>query len=86
MPEWIPWSLNQKADWLSHIEDYNNWAIHPDHFRMLDDSWGPHTIDRFACSYKLALIPTSGIQERKQWMPSHVTGQVRLTGCALLPT
>ena len=50
-PGWI----NQQADWLSCIEDYDDWAIHPDHFRMLDDSWGPHTIDRFACSYNTHL-------------------------------
>jgi len=50
-PEWILRTLNQQADWLSHVEDYDDWAIHSDHFRMLDDIWGPHTVDRFACSY-----------------------------------
>ena len=54
-PEWIPRTLNQQADWLSRIEDYDDWAIHPHHFRMIDDAWGPHTVDRFACSYNAHL-------------------------------
>ena len=51
MPEWIPRSLNQQADWLSPMEDYDDWAVHPNHFAAIDADWGPHTIDCFACSY-----------------------------------
>jgi len=49
-PEWIPQTLNKQADWLSCVEDYDDWAIHPDHFRMLGGTWGPNTVDHFACS------------------------------------
>ena len=40
-PEWIPRTLNQQADWLSRIEDYDDWAIHPHIFKMIDNIWAP---------------------------------------------
>ena len=41
---WIPRDFNSVADEISKIIDY-------DIFAFLDKSWGPHTIDRFACHY-----------------------------------
>ena len=46
--EWIPRTLNDKADYLSRIVDYDDWGIHPLLFRDLDSLWGPHTCDWFA--------------------------------------
>ena len=39
-PERIPWEENEMADYFSRIIDKL--------FGMLDELWGPHTIDRFA--------------------------------------
>ena len=47
-PEWIPRELNKKADYLSHIIDYDDWKLNPLVFAELDDAWGPHSVDRFA--------------------------------------
>ena len=47
-PEWIPRELNEKADLLSRIVDYDDWYINPAMFTGLDSMWGPHSIDRFA--------------------------------------
>jgi len=47
-PEWIPRSHNQQADYLSWIQDRDDWMIQAQLFVELDQCWGPHTIDRFA--------------------------------------
>ena len=54
-PEWIPREANQQADFLSRIIDKDDWSLHPALFKMLDDKWGPHTIDRFASFYNTQL-------------------------------
>ena len=36
---------------MSRTIDFDDYTIHDDVFRMLDCKWGPHTVDRFACSY-----------------------------------
>lgn len=43
-------NLNCEADRLSRLTDQStySWSIHPKLFRILDQMWGPHTIDRFA--------------------------------------
>ena len=48
---WIPRSLNDRADFISRIVDYDDWQLCPRIFHQLDDMWGPHTIDRFASCY-----------------------------------
>ena len=53
--EWIPRDLNQKADYISRINDYDDWSIDHSIFRWLDTKWGPHTIDRFASHYNAQL-------------------------------
>ena len=45
---WIPRDFNNVADEISKIIDYDDNTINDDIFAFLDESWGPHTIDRFA--------------------------------------
>ena len=49
-PEWIPRGMNEQADYLSRIVDVDDWMLNPVIFAQLDAIWGPHTVDRFACS------------------------------------
>ena len=53
--KWIPRSSNIEADHLSRITDFDDYTLNGDVFHMLDLRWGPHTIDRFACSYNAKL-------------------------------
>ena len=48
-PKWIPRTLNQQADWLSRIDSHDDWALQPNHFKVLDSLWGSHTVNHFAC-------------------------------------
>ena len=51
--EWIPRSLNEKADLISRITDRDDWKISDAFFKFIDFTWGPHTFDRFAdCNNK----------------------------------
>ena len=54
--QWIPRSLNERADLLSRFIDKDDWSINPSVFRVIDAKWGPHTIDRFASHYN-AQVP-----------------------------
>ena len=47
-PEWVPRELNEQADYLSRIIDFDDWFLNLDIFAELDMAWGPHTVDRFA--------------------------------------
>lgn len=47
--KWLAGKLNTIPDYLSRLDNKHNWKIHPDLFRYLDNIWGPHTMDRFAC-------------------------------------
>ena len=55
-PEWIPRGLNERADYLSRIIDYDDWQLNPLVFSELDNAWGPHTVDRFA-SFQNSQVP-----------------------------
>jgi hypothetical protein len=46
--QWIPCSLNEKADYLSKIIDYDDWKITPQLFRLLEEKFGPDTVDCLA--------------------------------------
>ena len=46
--DWVPRSLNEIADSLSRIIDYDDWAISDILFQRFNAMWGPHTVDRFA--------------------------------------
>jgi hypothetical protein len=41
-------AANIWADGLSRETDNSDWQLNPRVFRLLDASWGPHSIDRFA--------------------------------------
>ena len=47
----MPRSLNDKADYLSKIIDYDDWELAPEFFQQLDGLWGPYTVDCFASHY-----------------------------------
>ena len=53
--QWIPRSLNERADLLSRFVDKDDWRVNPSVFRLVDAKWGPHTIDRFASYYNAQL-------------------------------
>ena len=46
--EWIPRSLNKKADYISRIKDFDDWKVNPILFNYIDTMWGPHSVDCFA--------------------------------------
>ena len=46
--EWIPHSLNDKADYISRIRDYDDWKINPGIFSWIDAMWGPHAVNCFS--------------------------------------
>ena len=48
--EWVPRELNEYADHLSKIVDHDDWQTSEFLFMQLEESWGPHTVDRFASS------------------------------------
>ena len=54
-PEWIPRSENQLADFISHIQDWDDWQLNPSVFYSLQIRWGPCTVDRFASYYNTQL-------------------------------
>ena len=47
---------NVIADGLSRAPDRHNWMLHPNLFQMLEDLWGPHSIDRFATFQNTQLL------------------------------
>ena len=48
--EWIPRSLNDKADYISRIiiQDFDEWSVNPQFFSWIDSMWGPYAVDCFA--------------------------------------
>lgn len=54
-PEQIPRSENRFSDYLSRIIDHDLWQLNPLVVQMLDNVWGPHTIDQFASHYNTQL-------------------------------
>ena len=48
---WISRTMNQQADYMSHLIDIDDWQITNDLFLILDGRWEPHTIDWFANYY-----------------------------------
>ena len=48
--------MRRQADqYLSRIIDYDDWSLDHKLFKFLDNKWGPHTVDRFACFYNAQL-------------------------------
>ena len=54
-PKWIPREQNHMADYISRIVDHDDWSLDSTMFKVLDDLWGPHTVDRFATHYNAQL-------------------------------
>ena len=46
--EWIPHSLNEKADYLSKIVDCDDWTVKDCYFHTVASYWGPCSVDCFA--------------------------------------
>jgi len=46
--EWIPGSSNDVADQESRATPFDDWVVRREVFRVLDERWGPHSVDRFA--------------------------------------
>ena len=48
--------VNTWADGLSRILTPYEWQLHPAMFRVLEDLWGPHTVDHFASEMTTQLV------------------------------
>ena len=46
--EWVPRSLNDYADSLSRVIDFDDWSVSTDFFAYVSSLFGPFTVDRFA--------------------------------------
>ena len=49
--EWIPRTEIQRADYISRLIDIDDWQITQKCFDLVEEAWGPHTIDCFANYY-----------------------------------
>ena len=54
-PKWIPRDLNSRADLISRLIDFDDYELNDAIFQGLDELWGPHSVDRFACNYNAKL-------------------------------
>lgn len=45
---WIPREMNETADYLSKLVDYDDWSVSDEFFEFMNNMWGPYTVDRFA--------------------------------------
>ena len=52
---WLPREQNSQADFHSRIVDFDDYSLHDEVFFQLDELWGPHSVDRVACSYNTKL-------------------------------
>ena len=59
--QWIPRDLNIIADDIGKFVDLDDYSFNDGVFHCLDELWGPHTCDRFACHYN-AKLPESNIR------------------------
>ena len=47
--DWVPRSLNERADFISRIIDHDDWIIIDGCiFQAINFSWSPHSVDCFA--------------------------------------
>ena len=53
---WIPRDQNSQADFFSKIVDFDDYYVIDDVFFHLEELWGPHSVDRFACYYNAKLL------------------------------
>ena len=52
---WIPRDQNSRQVFFSKIVDFDDYSVIDDVFFRLEELWGPHFVDRFACSYNAKL-------------------------------
>ena len=53
--DWIPRSLNEHADAISRIVDFDHCGVSFEFFSLVENIWGPHSVDRFANSHNRKL-------------------------------
>ena len=63
--EWIYRTVNQKADYITKIIDWDDCLVSHDFFLMIDKLWGLHTVGRFANQSSNHLV----IFSSKYWVP-----------------
>ena len=49
--KWVPRDLNASVDCICKLVDFDGYGLNDFVFQGLNHLLGPHTIDRFACSY-----------------------------------
>ena len=82
--QWIPGDLNVIAEDISNFVDLDDYSINDGVFYFLDELWGPHACDRFACHYiaKLPKFNTRFYQPGPPVsMPLRKIGPMTTTGC-----
>ena len=52
----IPRSLNEHADTISRIVDFDDWGVSFEFSHRVDNIWDPHSVDRFANSHTRKLL------------------------------
>ena len=62
---WVPRDENDFADQISKHVDYDDWKTSAECFRIWDNMWGPHTVDRFANDKNRKVIRFNS----KYWCP-----------------
>ena len=63
--EWIPRTLNKKADYISRIIDSDDWGLSLETFHMLSVRSGPFDMDWFASEHNAQLprfYPNFGVK------------------------
>ena len=48
IPQWIPREENYLADFYSRMNDTDNWSIDNESFDIINNKYGPFSVDRFA--------------------------------------
>ena len=48
--------MNETADFVSKLVDYDDWFVSHEFFKTLDALWGPHSVYRFANDQNTKLI------------------------------
>lgn len=52
---WLPREQNSQADFVRKIINFDDYSVNDEIFLQLDELWGTHSVDRFACSYNSKL-------------------------------
>ena len=54
--QWIPRSEFQRADYINRLIDTDDWQISTQFFELLEELWGPHSLDCFGTRVVQELI------------------------------